>query len=905
MTKHRSSTLLKGGFIIIITCFLVLTGCSVIMESSSESEDILVFDDDPPLQNIPPSKELVGTIAFGDISGTLNMRLPDNEKSEMFTSKAVSDITGFMTYDGVTLEVTGSYDDEDGSIKATASGIINDQEIIFNISGTYDKDTGIFTGDITREIDDGNPEPGAVSSIATDGTIVVDLYLGNFGNDKTGENYRELGTWNLAIKDGEVAGTFWHHVDNYGGVMEGTQSDGVASLTVEGGYVAEGTAVGTIIGNVVAGTYIVADSLGHSAAGVWDGNRETAAISIISADLISGLATDSAGNIYISGAVENSASFNSGIIYSLSPDGNLRWSDLIGPNNGVLKAVAVDSSAEPAEEPADYSLYAIGYYEFTPGNKDWLIRKYENNWDKPVTARTFARIGGTGEDTAYDAAVDTAGNLYVVGVIENPASGKDWAIYSFDPDGNVRWFEQLGSGDGVLTGVAIDRSDDSVYVVGYFEFTPGNKDWLIRKYAKSGPPNVPDWGLSGIGGAGEDIAYDVAVDSKGNVIVVGVIDDNSSGKDWTTYSFSPKGKLNWSDQLGSKDGILTGVAVNPEDDSIYVTGYYTNFVGKSTGKDWLIRKYSKNGPPNEPDWRLPGFGGDGEDIANSVAMDPVNGRVYIGGFGTGITDGLSDKYAWLKCFDAENARELWDRKAVAGFSGPVQKYDLYLLMGQSNMVGRNTISADPDRVPHPRVFQLTRAREWVLAIDPLAHNDSGTIGVGPGLTFGKTMAAEYPEANIGLIPTARGGTSITQWERGDSLYEDAVNRALTAVANGEGTLRGIIWLQGESDSKNTPSANAYAGRLKKLVIDLREDLGVPDLPFVSGNIFEGLPPETHPYSSIVNAALTNLPFMVDNTHCVSSEGLTDRGDRVHFDSVSQREFGKRFAEATIYLQQKD
>ena len=45
---------------------------------------------------------------------------------------------------------------------------------------------------------------------------------------------------------------------------------------------------------------------------------------------------------------------------------------------------------------------------------------------------------------------------------------------------------------------------------------------------------------------------------------------------------------------------------------------------------------------------------------------------------------------------------------------------------------------------------------------------------------------------------------------------------------------------------------------------------------------------------IVNEALRTMPFVIENCGFASSEGLTDRGDSIHFNSVSYRIFGKRY-----------
>ncbi len=91
------------------------------------------------------------------------------------------------------------------------------------------------------------------------------------------------------------------------------------------------------------------------------------------------------------------------------------------------------------------------------------------------------------------------------------------------------------------------------------------------------------------------------------------------------------------------------------------------------------------------------------------------------------------------------------------------KLHLYLLIGQSNMAGRGKVSP-MDKMPHPRVFTLNKKDMWVPATDPI-HFDKSIAGVGPGLTFGKTLAEADPSVTIGLIPCAAGGYPISVWQK--------------------------------------------------------------------------------------------------------------------------------------------
>lgn len=229
---------------------------------------------------------------------------------------------------------------------------------------------------------------------------------------------------------------------------------------------------------------------------------------------------------------------------------------------------------------------------------------------------------------------------------------------------------------------------------------------------------------------------------------------------------------------------------------------------------------------------------------------------------------------------------------------------MYLLMGQSNMAGRGKFE-EQDKTLHVRVFAFTTNNTWEPAIEPVTHDRApDRLGVGPGLAFGKAMVAKDAKIYIGLIPCAVGGTPLSRWSKGGDLYERAVARARLAMR--DGTLKGIIWHQGENDSSKEETAKTYEERLTKMINDIRAELLSPDLPFVAGQIGEFLyhrkDPSKSPYAKTINDALENIAARVPNVACVKSTGLKDTGDEVHFDSASQREFGKRYAEAISRLQ---
>ncbi|AHJ98426.1 sialate O-acetylesterase [Hymenobacter swuensis] len=241
-----------------------------------------------------------------------------------------------------------------------------------------------------------------------------------------------------------------------------------------------------------------------------------------------------------------------------------------------------------------------------------------------------------------------------------------------------------------------------------------------------------------------------------------------------------------------------------------------------------------------------------------------------------------------------------------------EKFRLYLLVGQSNMAGRGTVETQ-DTLPNRHVLRLNAAGQWEVAQDPI-HFDKSVAGVGPGLTFGRTLAAQDTSVVIGLITCAVGGSAISYWQPGafypptkTNPYDDAIRRARAAMQSG--TLAGIIWHQGESDSNPAGSA-AYAQNLTALIARFRQDLQAPTVPFVAGQLPEfqlAKPdsagrPHTNQAAQRINATVAALRKTVSRYAYVTAEGTTHIGDYTHFNATSARLMGRRYAAAMLRLQ---
>ena len=232
------------------------------------------------------------------------------------------------------------------------------------------------------------------------------------------------------------------------------------------------------------------------------------------------------------------------------------------------------------------------------------------------------------------------------------------------------------------------------------------------------------------------------------------------------------------------------------------------------------------------------------------------------------------------------------------------EYDVFLLIGQSNMAGRGTMLPEDLAGPIEGVYLLDTEGKVVPATNPL--NQYSTIRkdikhqqINPGVGFSKRVHAATGR-KILLVVNARGGSNINEWVKGKvssdvglAFYDEAVRRTQQAPAHG--TLRGILWHQGESNSSNP---TGYMDKLKTLVSGLRSELNAPAVPFIAGEIAPW-----HSNRDKFNPIIRTIATEIPNSDWVSSEGcdmLKDESDP-HFGRNGQLLLGERYAEKILRM----
>ena len=292
-------------------------------------------------------------------------------------------------------------------------------------------------------------------------------------------------------------------------------------------------------------------------------------------------------------------------------------------------------------------------------------------------------------------------------------------------------------------------------------------------------------------------------------------------------------------------------------------------------------------------------------------------------------------------------------------SAIAQPVKVFVLAGQSNMVGYGVGRQLPDELKsQPDVWydhynpDAREGGQYAAATStdwgPLEPKGE-PLRYGPEITFGRAMAAAYPEHRIAIVKMAQGGTNIVDhWGRGlapdpEVLYKSQLYHALlgnldSATYQGDGALRypeevtrldgalarlesegqayeiaALVWMQGENEAGWT-AAFSYGDTLRGFIAAIREDLGVPGLPVVLGRISDNLYPANGGPIAVgkeanidaVRAAQVTVAEEDPRVAWVDTDDLTPRPDDAwHFDSAAYQRLGERFADAYLALAREE
>ncbi len=354
---------------------------------------------------------------------------------------------------------------------------------------------------------------------------------------------------------------------------------------------------------------------------------------------------------------------------------NCIWADGAGGNEFA--------TANSLVTDANGYVYATGYYQSativfgtttltnmsTAGTRDLYLVKYDSIGNV-VWAKS---AGGANDEYANSVAVDTSGNIYVIGSYSSStmviggttltnAGGYDVFLLKYDPSGSVVWAKSFGSsGNDEGRGVAVDASGNLLVTGGYLSATltwgatvltnvsSGSADVFLAKLT---PDGSVVWAKSA-GGSGYDDALSVAVDNQRNVFVTGyyysptmtfspIAVTNAGHDDMYLVKYDSTGTIVWATSVGDTGYEYgTSVAIDPSGNVLVGGGFSSPSVhiGTTTltsmgNSDAFVAKYNNSGTAI---WAN-SAGGTNLEHTNCIAVDNTGGVYLTGYFYSGTLD---------------------------------------------------------------------------------------------------------------------------------------------------------------------------------------------------------------------------------------------------------------------------
>ncbi len=253
-----------------------------------------------------------------------------------------------------------------------------------------------------------------------------------------------------------------------------------------------------------------------------------------------------------------------------------------------------------------------------------------------------------------------------------------------------------------------------------------------------------------------------------------------------------------------------------------------------------------------------------------------------------------------------------------------KNFHIYLCFGQSNMEG-NARFEPQDTLVNSR-FKVMEAvdcpnlgrvkGQWYTAVPPLCRCKTGLT---PADYFGRTLVDSLPEKiKIGVINVSIGGCKIELFDKANyqsyiatapnwmqgmikeydgNPYQRLVDMA--KLAQKSGVIKGILLHQGESNTNDS----AWPSKVNIVYTNLLKDLNLKakEVPLLAG---ETVNADQGGVCASMNAIIATLPNTISNAHVISSSGVPDARDNLHFNAEGYRILGKRYAEKMLELLNK-
>jgi len=211
----------------------------------------------------------------------------------------------------------------------------------------------------------------------------------------------------------------------------------------------------------------------------------------------------------------------------------------------------------------------------------------------------------------------------------------------------------------------------------------------------------------------------------------------------------------------------------------------------------------------------------------------------------------------------------------------------------------------------------------------ILSGQSNMVGLNPDLSFTPTVAKALAPDKVIVVKDAVGGQPIRRWykkwqpprgmeaatpaaEPNGDLYDRLMGKVKSAVQDrplggpkGRPDTVTFVWMQGERDAKGALS-EVYAESFKGLIAQFQADLGRTDINVVIGRLsdnYNAAKPSAH--WTRVREIQVKLAQDDPRIEWVDTDDLNGPGNGLHYTKEGYVELGKRFADKALALIAKD
>lgn len=187
-------------------------------------------------------------------------------------------------------------------------------------------------------------------------------------------------------------------------------------------------------------------------------------------------------------------------------------------------------------------------------------------------------------------------------------------------------------------------------------------------------------------------------------------------------------------------------------------------------------------------------------------------------------------------------------------------------------------------------------------------------------SFTPEIEKKFGKDNVLIVKDAHHGQPIESWYKEPKwycpyidlfincekktrgvLYEQLINKVLTAMKDKKVTSITFIWMQGERDAKSK-DGDKYKVRWEGLLYNLKADLGSEDLNFIIGRLSDfDMKNESYPHWTMIRDIQVSIAETSQFGAWVNTDTFNGENNNLHYTTDGYEKFGAVLSDRAIEL----